>query len=82
VERANTLPTSPAPLRHRLGHSRAEYSIGATGHLTLPPIRFTVTDGKSTWSYQDYLTPDEAERLAASLLVFASEERARTEVAA
>ena len=44
-----------------------EYAVAQTGaRFDLPPVRFCIESGRG-FRFQEYLTPDEADRLAAAL---------------
>lgn len=63
----------------RFGHFQSRYSV-RVGKDTLPPVRLTVHPQGPT-SFQDYLTPDEADRLGDALKAAAAEARMADEAA-
>lgn len=71
----------PEPVTRTLGHFANRYTLTPTDSETLPPVRLTVDSGRGGFTLQDYLTVEEAERLAAMLLLVANEIRV-VEVAA
>lgn len=63
-----------------VGHSKTELRIALANSGVLPPVRVSV--GGVPFHFQDYLTPDDAEMVAAQLVEVAKAARAREAVRA
>jgi hypothetical protein len=50
---------------HTLGHGRCSYRVWITGEPALPPVALSIHTG--AMSFQEYLTPEDAEQLVVLL---------------